>query len=72
MFSSQNLSGTATVDLANKIREDPLFNIMKKEKEQRKNLLTNPVKMKQLQELLKASLVKKSKKSKKEKKRKHK
>ncbi|GFQ70253.1 pre-mRNA-splicing factor CWC25 homolog, partial [Trichonephila clavata] len=72
MFSSQNLSGTATVDLANKIREDPLFNIMKKEKEERKNLLTNPIKMKQLQQLLKASLSeKKSKKSKKNKKKKH-
>lgn len=72
MFSCQNLSGTATVDLANKIREDPLFNIMKKEKEERKNLLTNPVKMKQLQQLLKSSLgVKKSKKNKKNKKKRH-
>ncbi|CAL1291283.1 unnamed protein product [Larinioides sclopetarius] len=72
MFSCQNLSGTATVDMANKIREDPLFNIMKKEKEERKNLLTNPVKMKQLQQLLKASLGdKKSKKNKKSKKKKH-
>lgn len=72
MFSSQNLSGTATVDLANKIREDPLFNIMKKEKEERKNLLTNPIKMKQLQQLLKASLSeKKNKKSKKSKKKEH-
>ncbi|KAF8768346.1 Pre-mRNA-splicing factor CWC25 like protein [Argiope bruennichi] len=71
-FSCQNLTGTATVDLANKIREDPLFNIMKKEKEERKNLLTNPVKMKQLQQLLKASLGhKKSKKSKKSKKKHH-
>ncbi|GIY41353.1 pre-mRNA-splicing factor CWC25 homolog [Caerostris extrusa] len=72
MFSSQNLSGTATVDLATKIREDPLFNIMKKEKEERKNLLSNPVKMKQLQQLLKESLGdKKSKKNKKSKKKKH-
>uniref|UniRef100_A0A2L2Y1C5 Putative coiled-coil domain-containing protein n=1 Tax=Parasteatoda tepidariorum TaxID=114398 RepID=A0A2L2Y1C5_PARTP len=71
MFSSQNLSGTATVDLATKIREDPLFNIMKKEKEQKKNLLSNPVKMKQLQQLLQASLKTKSKKSKKSKKKKH-
>lgn len=69
MFSSQDLSGTATVDLATKIREDPLFNIMKKEKEQRKNLLSNPVKMKQLQQMLQDSLGKgKSKKSKKSKK----
>jgi len=68
MFSSQDLSGTATVDLANKIREDPLFSIMKKEKEQKKNLLSNPVKMKQLQQLLQESLNKgKKKKSKKNK-----
>ncbi|XP_054710115.1 pre-mRNA-splicing factor CWC25 homolog [Uloborus diversus] len=70
-ISSQDLTGTATVDLANKIREDPLFCIMKKEKEQRKNLLTNPVKMKQLQQLLQASLGKKNKKHKKDKKKKH-
>ncbi|GBN45313.1 Pre-mRNA-splicing factor CWC25 [Araneus ventricosus] len=54
MFSCQNLSGTATVDLANKIREDPLFNIMKKKKEERKFFFTNPVKMKQLQQLHKS------------------
>lgn len=68
MFSSQDLSGTATVDLANKIREDPLFSIMKKEKEQKKNLLLNPVKMKQLQQMIQESLNKgKKKKSKKSK-----
>lgn len=70
IFSQSSLS--ATVDLANKIREDPLFSIMKKEKEERKTLLNNPVKMKQLQQLLKKSLSSEKKKKKKKSKKKHK
>ena len=41
-----------TIDVANKIREDPLYLIKKKEIEQRKKILENPVRLKQLNELL--------------------
>jgi hypothetical protein len=44
--------GTSTIDLANKIREDPLYLIKKKEIEQKKKILDNPVRLKQLKELL--------------------
>lgn len=57
-----------TVDLANKIREDPLFSIRKRETDQKKQLLNNPVKMKQLRELLEQSVGSLDKKSKKKKK----
>lgn len=43
---------TSTVDLANKIREDPLYLIKKKEIEERKRILENPIRLKQLKELL--------------------
>ncbi|CAF2789239.1 unnamed protein product [Rotaria sp. Silwood2] len=43
---------TSTTDLANKIREDPLYLIKKKEIEQKKRILENPVRLKQLKELL--------------------
>jgi hypothetical protein len=43
---------TSTIDLANKIREDPLYLIKKKEIEQKKRILENPVRLKQLKELL--------------------
>ncbi|XP_046860017.1 pre-mRNA-splicing factor CWC25 homolog [Xenia sp. Carnegie-2017] len=59
-------------DLAAKIRDDPLFMIRKKENEKKKELLKNPVRMKQLQQMLKSDLAKKSKKSKKDKKKKKK
>ncbi|KAG8566231.1 hypothetical protein GDO81_013149 [Engystomops pustulosus] len=66
IFSS---SGAAsTLDIANKIREDPLFMIRKREDEKRREVLKNPVKMKKIRELLQTSLDKKSKKKKKEKK----
>lgn len=42
----------STVDLANKIREDPLFEIKKQEFEAKKRLIENPLKIKQLKELL--------------------
>jgi hypothetical protein len=45
-------STISTIDLANKIREDPLFLIRKKEIEQKKKILENPVRLKQLKELL--------------------
>lgn len=40
-----------TNDMAAKVREDPLFLIKKKEEEARKLLLSNPVKMKQIQQV---------------------
>ncbi|XP_039306963.1 pre-mRNA-splicing factor CWC25 homolog isoform X2 [Solenopsis invicta] len=45
-------SGNEQVDLARKIQEDPLYAIKKKEIETRNQLLKNPVKLKQLKELL--------------------
>ncbi|XP_018399166.1 PREDICTED: pre-mRNA-splicing factor CWC25 homolog [Cyphomyrmex costatus] len=45
-------SGSEQVDLARKIQEDPLYAIKKKEMETRNQLLKNPVKLKQLKELL--------------------
>ena len=63
-------SPSASNDLAAKIRDDPLFMIKKKENEKKKELLKNPVRMKQLQQMLKADLQKKGKKDKKDKKKK--
>ena len=63
-----NDSPSASNDLATKIRDDPLFMIKKKENEKKKELLKNPVRMKQLQQMLKADLEKKGKKDKKKKK----
>lgn len=45
-------SGNEQVDLARKIQEDPLYAIKKKEMETRNQLLKNPVKLKQLRELV--------------------
>ncbi|KAM4691910.1 pre-mRNA-splicing factor CWC25 homolog [Rhinophrynus dorsalis] len=61
-----------TLDIANKIREDPLFMIRKREDEQKREVLKNPVKMKKIREMLQVSLDKKSKKKKKEKKKRRK
>ena len=62
-------SVNATVDLENKIREDPLFEIKKREQEAKKRLANNPVKLKQLRALVEEV---KSVGGKKKKKRKHK
>ncbi|KAL9957899.1 hypothetical protein ACROYT_G034854 [Oculina patagonica] len=70
--SFMNDAGANTAnDLAAKVRDDPLFLIKKKEEEKRKELLHNPVKMKQLKQMLQANL-EKSKKKKKDKKKKSK
>jgi len=70
--SFMNDTGANSVnDLAAKVRDDPLFLIKKKEEEKRKELLHNPVKMKQLKQMLQANL-EKSKKKKKDKKKKSK
>lgn len=68
--SFMNDTGANTAnDLAAKVRDDPLFLIKRKEEEKRKELLHNPVKMKQLKMLLQANLSKSSKKKKEKKKR---
>ncbi|XP_078038642.1 uncharacterized protein LOC144470920 isoform X2 [Augochlora pura] len=64
-------SGNEQVDLARKMQEDPLYAIKKKEMETRNQLLKNPVKLKQLRQLLeqqsKKSKIEKKKKRKKQK-----
>lgn len=45
-------SGSDQVDLTRKLQEDPLYAIKKKEMEARSQLLKNPVKLKQLQQLV--------------------
>lgn len=45
-------SGNEQVDLVRKMQEDPLYTIKKKEMESRSQLLKNPVKLKQLKELV--------------------
>lgn len=60
----------AAVDLENKIREDPLFAIKKQEMKTKKTLLSNPVQMKHLRDMIEQSL--KSKKAHKKKKKEHK
>ena len=59
-------------DLAAKVRDDPLLMIKRKEEEKRKELMNNPVKMKQLRLMLQEKLDKSSKRDKKKKKRKEK
>lgn len=63
-------SGNEQVDLVRKMQEDPLYAIKKKEMENRSQLLKNPVKLKQLKQLLEqqSHKSKSKKKSKKEKK----
>ncbi|GAB6022922.1 RNA-splicing factor [Chamberlinius hualienensis] len=67
--TSETANVNITVDLANKIREDPMLTIRKQEDDSRRELLNNPVRMKQLQEMLRGSGSKKHKKHKKKSKR---
>lgn len=46
------------LDMASKIREDPLFIIRKKEEEKKREVLNNPVKMKKIKELVSSALCK--------------
>ncbi|KAL1432086.1 hypothetical protein MTO96_013438 [Rhipicephalus appendiculatus] len=62
----------AAVDLENKIREDPLFAIKKQEMKTKKTLLSNPVKMKHLKEMIEQSIKSSKKAHKKKKKKEHK
>ncbi|XP_067824890.1 pre-mRNA-splicing factor CWC25 homolog [Heptranchias perlo] len=62
----------SALDMASKIREDPLFMIRKREEEKKREVLTNPMKMKMIREILQKNLDKTGKKKKKDKKKKHK
>uniref|UniRef100_A0A224XQP0 Putative pre-mrna-splicing factor cwc25 n=1 Tax=Panstrongylus lignarius TaxID=156445 RepID=A0A224XQP0_9HEMI len=65
-----NSGSNLQVDVARKLKEDPLEQIRQKELETRKQLLKNPVKMKKLQNMLKAKqemIIKKKAKKKKKK-----
>lgn len=63
----------AGIDMHAKMREDPLYAIKKREEDAKRRLLENPIKMKQLESMLKEKQAKKDKKKKKkEKKRKRK
>ncbi|KAM3624204.1 uncharacterized protein V6R79_020612 [Siganus canaliculatus] len=57
----------SSLDMAAKIREDPLFEIRKREEEKKREVLTNPVKMKKIKEMLRQNLDKKDKKKKRKK-----
>ncbi|XP_051556962.1 pre-mRNA-splicing factor CWC25 homolog isoform X2 [Myxocyprinus asiaticus] len=58
-------SSVSTNDMAAKIREDPLFEIRKREEEKKRGVLTNPVKMREIQKMLRQNLEKEKKKKRK-------
>lgn len=60
-------TAASSLDMAAKIREDPLFQIRKREEEKKREVLTNPVKMKKIKEMLRQNLDKKDKKKKRKK-----
>ncbi|XP_043120123.1 pre-mRNA-splicing factor CWC25 homolog isoform X2 [Puntigrus tetrazona] len=62
-------SSVSTNDMAAKIREDPLFEIRKREEEKKRGVLTNPVKMKEIQKMLRHNLEKEKKRKQKKKRR---
>ena len=52
LFVEDSAGGAASAaDLAIKVREDPLFLIKQKEEEAKKKLASNPIKLKQLQQV---------------------
>ncbi|KAI4903156.1 hypothetical protein NFI96_020454 [Prochilodus magdalenae] len=61
-------TATSSLDMAAKIREDPLFEIRKREEDKKRSVLTNPVKMKEIQKMLRQNLEKEKEKKKKRKK----
>ncbi|XP_054167968.1 pre-mRNA-splicing factor CWC25 homolog [Oppia nitens] len=54
--TNTNTNNMVTVDLAAKLREDPLYEIRLKQREQRRKLLDNPLKMKKLKNILESTL----------------
>uniref|UniRef100_A0A3B1IH71 CWC25 spliceosome associated protein homolog n=1 Tax=Astyanax mexicanus TaxID=7994 RepID=A0A3B1IH71_ASTMX len=61
-------TAASNLDMAAKIREDPLFEIRKREEDKKRSVLTNPVKMKEIQKMLRQNLEKEKDKKKKRKK----
>ncbi|KAK2868234.1 hypothetical protein Q7C36_000105 [Tachysurus vachellii] len=55
-------ASVSTLDMACKIREDPLFEIRKREEEKKRSVLTNPVKMKEIRKMLRENIEKDKKK----------
>lgn len=68
----KGLPGTEQVDMARKMLEDPLMLIKQKEMETRREILQNPVKLKELHKMLKEERSKKKSKKEKKSKKKHK
>ncbi|KAK3742814.1 hypothetical protein RRG08_064213 [Elysia crispata] len=68
----ERIKANIALDVAAKMREDPLFAIRRKEEESRKKLLENPIRMKELQKLINQQEKEKEKKEKKPKKHKKK
>ncbi|GAB1600300.1 pre-mRNA-splicing factor CWC25 homolog [Argonauta hians] len=70
------IKANVAMDPATQMREDPLFQMRKQEEEARRRILDNPIKMKQIEKMLKSQKQshksKKHKKSKKKKKKHHK
>ncbi|KAH9494971.1 RNA-splicing factor [Bulinus truncatus] len=64
----ERIKANIALDVAAKMREDPLFAIRRKEEESRKKLLENPIKMKELQKLIEQQEKQKKEKEKKKKK----
>ncbi|KAM9857375.1 pre-mRNA-splicing factor CWC25 homolog [Aulostomus maculatus] len=58
------ITPASTIDMAAKVREDPLFEIRKREEEKKREVLTNPVKMHKIKEMLRQNLEKKKKRKK--------
>lgn len=58
-----NVTVLERLDYESKVREDPLFQIRKNDYEHRKELLSNPLKKKRIQNMLKEALVKDLRKS---------
>ena len=72
--SNETNPSLVTIDLAAKLREDPLYEIRVKQREQRKKLLDNPLKLKKLKTILESTMAEdrdKHKRHKKKKKRRH-
>ncbi|XP_032890663.1 pre-mRNA-splicing factor CWC25 homolog [Amblyraja radiata] len=62
----------SALDMASKIREDPLFTIRKREEEKKRETLTNPMKMKMIREMLKKNLDKQKRRKRRRRRSKHK
>ena len=54
--SNQTNQSLVTIDLVTKLREDPLYEIRVKEREQRSKLLNNPLKLKKLKSILESTM----------------